>query len=200
MKNRKAKKGFTIIELVIVIAVIGILAAVLIPTFSGVIDKANESAAAQNAKVIYEEASIAAAMGNVSLDGMYIVDKSDNYIYQVDGAELVEITGTTATLGTVTEVKNGMKIYLKNNISVKQEDGAKTISILNAGNAITDASAKLSIRDNEGNLVWTLTIGTTVGSDPTVNFSNIALADAATGWYTFTISGTNSYSGVFYLA
>lgn len=30
---KKNKKGFTIVELVIVIAVIGILAAVLIPTF-----------------------------------------------------------------------------------------------------------------------------------------------------------------------
>ena len=38
------KKGFTIVELVIVIAVIAILAAVLIPTFSGVIAKANLSA------------------------------------------------------------------------------------------------------------------------------------------------------------
>ena len=37
------KKGFTIVELVIVIAVIAILAAVLIPTFSGVIAKANLS-------------------------------------------------------------------------------------------------------------------------------------------------------------
>lgn len=54
MKNRKAKKGFTIIELVIVIAVIGILAAVLIPTFSGVIEKANESAAMQAARNEYE--------------------------------------------------------------------------------------------------------------------------------------------------
>ena len=36
------KKGFTIVELVIVIAVIAILAAVLIPTFSSVIDKANK--------------------------------------------------------------------------------------------------------------------------------------------------------------
>lgn len=36
MKKTNTKKGFTIIELVIVIAVIGILAAVLIPTFSGV--------------------------------------------------------------------------------------------------------------------------------------------------------------------
>lgn len=38
------KKGFTIVELVIVIAVIAVLAAVLIPTFSGLIAKANVSA------------------------------------------------------------------------------------------------------------------------------------------------------------
>lgn len=43
------KKGFTIVELVIVIAVIAILAAVLIPTFSGVVARANASAAQQAA-------------------------------------------------------------------------------------------------------------------------------------------------------
>ena len=43
--KRNNKKGFTIVELVIVIAVIAILAAVLIPTFSGVIEKANKSSA-----------------------------------------------------------------------------------------------------------------------------------------------------------
>ena len=43
MKNTN-KKGFTIVELVIVVAVIAILAAVLIPTFSGIIAKANLSA------------------------------------------------------------------------------------------------------------------------------------------------------------
>ena len=37
------KRGFTIVELVIVVAVIAILAAVLIPTFSGIIAKANLS-------------------------------------------------------------------------------------------------------------------------------------------------------------
>ena len=42
MRNTN-KKGFTIIELVIVIAVIAILAAVLIPTISGIIAKANLS-------------------------------------------------------------------------------------------------------------------------------------------------------------
>lgn len=52
MKNNK-KRGFTIVELVIVIAVIAILAAVLIPTFSNVIQKANESKALQTARNAY---------------------------------------------------------------------------------------------------------------------------------------------------
>ncbi|MBQ4273353.1 MAG: type II secretion system protein, partial [Clostridia bacterium] len=42
--KKSNRKGFTIVELVIVIAVIAILAAVLIPTFSNLIKKANESA------------------------------------------------------------------------------------------------------------------------------------------------------------
>ena len=41
--KRNNKKGFTIVELVVVIAVIAILSAVLIPTFAGVIRKANVS-------------------------------------------------------------------------------------------------------------------------------------------------------------
>ena len=42
--KRTNKKGFTIVELVIVIAVIAILAAVLIPNISRLVKKANESA------------------------------------------------------------------------------------------------------------------------------------------------------------
>ncbi|MBQ4273748.1 MAG: type II secretion system protein [Clostridia bacterium] len=45
--KKSNKKGFTIVELVIVIAVIAILAAVLIPTFSNLIKKANESSDVQ---------------------------------------------------------------------------------------------------------------------------------------------------------
>ena len=51
--KRNNKKGFTIVELVIVIAVIAILSAVLIPTFGGIIEKANASADVQEARNAY---------------------------------------------------------------------------------------------------------------------------------------------------
>ena len=50
MKKLNNKKGFTIVELVIVIAVIGILAAVLIPTFAGITGSAKKSASLQETR------------------------------------------------------------------------------------------------------------------------------------------------------
>ena len=44
---RKNKKGFTLVELVIIISVVAILAAVLILTFSGIIQRAKESSRMQ---------------------------------------------------------------------------------------------------------------------------------------------------------
>ncbi len=55
MKTKQSKKGFTLVELVIVIAVIAILAAVLIPTFTTVIDNANKSAAEQEGSSLKTE-------------------------------------------------------------------------------------------------------------------------------------------------
>lgn len=54
MKNTK-KRGFTIVELVIVIAVIAILASVLIPTFTNVVNAAKKSNALQQARNAYTD-------------------------------------------------------------------------------------------------------------------------------------------------
>lgn len=95
MLNKK-KNAFTITELVIVIAVIAILAAVLIPTFSNVVASAKQSAAMQvchNAMTDYISQSITDDdPNNDNLTGMVFVS---------DGYAFVYINNQLQTLGTL---------------------------------------------------------------------------------------------------
>ena len=88
MKNLN-RKGFTLIEMLIVVVIIGILAAALIPRLTSVKDKANDSARKANLQ------QLTTAMSTYNLD---------NGILYASG-------GDTATSGTVTAalIKGGMK-------------------------------------------------------------------------------------------
>lgn len=82
--TRTNKKGFTIVELVIVIAVIAILAAVLIPNLSRLVGKANESSAMQAARNEYQAYLAEYAK---DLDGTedFVIIKGDYAFEVIDG-------------------------------------------------------------------------------------------------------------------
>lgn len=73
------KKGFTLVELVIVIAVIAILTAVLIPTFGGIIESAQKSAILQEAIQEFKEC-YAKDMADGNLDGLYKLDSNGDSV------------------------------------------------------------------------------------------------------------------------
>jgi prepilin-type N-terminal cleavage/methylation domain-containing protein len=64
MNLKRTKKGFTIVELVIVVGVIGILSAILIPTFVNLTEQAKERANQIEARDAYT-AYVAAALDEV---------------------------------------------------------------------------------------------------------------------------------------
>ncbi len=86
------KKGFTITELVIVIAVIAVLAAVLIPTFASVVSSANESKAMQNCHNALSTYRASDGMGDVDPGMVFLNNEDDNnYAYVYLGGSLERI-------------------------------------------------------------------------------------------------------------
>ena len=120
MIKRNNKKGFTIVELVIVIAVIAILAAVLIPTFAGIIKKANISADTQLCKNMNTALSMAKAEGE-TLDDMEDVLRAINEA----GYVIENLNPTTEGYYFAWDEANGQILFLNNEFAVHYPEDAE---------------------------------------------------------------------------
>ena len=142
MKKLNNKKGFTIVELVIVIAVIGILAGVLIPTFSNVTKNAKETAAMEEAKNSLT-AVLTAAKGSIASDAKFIVDGTYVFTYKDGALQTVSNTENTILAGNYIMYVN----YSKNDRLVELDDtNSFTKKLTTSGQElISKALAKLGI-------------------------------------------------------
>lgn len=93
LKKLNNKKGFTLMEMLIVVAIIAVLIAVAIPTFSSALNKAKAGTDLANIRSGYASAQIEAMTKNVA---------GTKYYLQADGSVATTTTNAYACKGSST--------------------------------------------------------------------------------------------------
>ncbi|MGM9975282.1 MAG: type II secretion system protein [Clostridiaceae bacterium] len=98
--QKKRRKGFTLIELIIVLAVMAIIAAIAIPNLAGVKDNAAKKTDEQSAKTIQRSIEVLMADGTIKYDSEMIVTitpKGENVEPTIEGLATNNGAGELAT-------------------------------------------------------------------------------------------------------
>jgi prepilin-type N-terminal cleavage/methylation domain-containing protein len=113
-KNLKSKKGFTLIELIVVIVIVGILAAILIPRFSGFTDRANETDALVKAK------QVATAM-----DALYAEENNSWTGDAIDKTKISDLSGVKESddIALYIQADGGFVVTVDGKYSAGRKDG-----------------------------------------------------------------------------
>lgn len=152
--KKSTKKGFTLVELVIVIAVIAILSAILIPTFGNVISNANETKYQSGAKAGYEEvlANQITAHPEISDYDMIIVYSDTKLGSSVDFSKTTR--AYLANGGNLTAVPAAINAEGATiNVTTKSNKNVEKIEITPAGGSATATTLSAITEFSDAELV-----------------------------------------------
>lgn len=114
-------KGFTLIELIVVIAIIGVLAAVLTPTLIGYVKKARKTAAMASAKTVFQYVQMSTeALNKMNIPGteepVSLSELSGIAGDKGDYIDVIEFTATVPELNKSgdTQLEGYLDVYFEN--------------------------------------------------------------------------------------
>ena len=127
MLKKMNKKGFTLAELLIVVAIIAVLVAISIPIFSAQLEKAKEATDMANIRSAYAEV-VAAYLGDSQKHDASVELKSDTSNYESDPNATVAGVKYSEILGNKNLKSCEVKVTADGKVTIGGKD-AKTSNI-----------------------------------------------------------------------
>ncbi|MGI6500238.1 MAG: type II secretion system protein [Anaerostipes sp.] len=126
--RKSKKKGFTLVELIVVLVILAILIALLVPALTGYIDKAKEKSVAADARMMLE--AVQTEESDEYSKGGYAAKTGENVEPTTKMEELAEQTSTTyeCTYKTSDKAKVTSMTYEKDGHTATWNGTAWTIS------------------------------------------------------------------------
>lgn len=158
-------QGFTIVELLIVVVVIAILAAITIVSYNGITNRANASAAASTAASLQKKAELYASDGPTKLYPASLAALTSSPTVASDTWYIASGSVKTTAIGSDPDASNG-----KDTVRYQPcGTGSSTTAPTTVANISTITGAKIRYWAFSGSTVNEITLGQTSGAVGTNN-------------------------------